>query len=116
VVEAAERGEFVLLVGGSSVGKTRLAFEAVKALPPDWWLVHPAGPPEVATLAAAPSPQTVMWLDEHQRYLDGEHGLTGAVVRALLSGPHPTVIIGTLWRRPARPGTRSARPSRGHPH
>ena len=47
-----ERGGFVLLVGGSSVGKTRCAVEAVKALLPDWWLVHPAGPAEVAALAA----------------------------------------------------------------
>ena len=92
-----ERGGFVLLVGGSSVGKTRCAVEAVKALLPDWWLVHPAGPAEVAALAAAPPPRTVVWLDELQRYLDGEHGLTGGVVRALLNAPHPVVIIGTLW-------------------
>ena len=38
-----------------------------------------------------------MWLDELQRYLDGEHGLTGGVVRALLGAPGPVVIIGTLW-------------------
>ena len=44
VAAAAERGGFVLLVGGSSVGKTRCAAEAVKELLPDWWLVHPAGP------------------------------------------------------------------------
>ena len=36
-----------------------------------------------------------MWLDELQDYLDGEHGLTGAVMRALLN--HQAVIIGTLW-------------------
>ena len=48
---AAQGGGFVLLVGGSSVGKTRCAVEAVKALLPDWWLVHPAGPAEVAALA-----------------------------------------------------------------
>jgi TIR domain len=95
VAAAAERGGFVLLVGGSSVGKTRCAVEAVKAILPDWWLVHPAGPGEVAALAQVPSPRTVMWLDELQRYLDGEHGLTGAVVRALLN--HMAVIIGTLW-------------------
>ena len=52
---AAKRGGFVLLVGGSSVGKTRCAFEAVKALLPDWWLVHPAGPDQVAALAQVPS-------------------------------------------------------------
>jgi hypothetical protein len=98
VAAAADRGGFVLLVGGSSVGKTRCALEAVRALLPDWWLVHPAGPAEVAALAQAPPPpQTVVWLDELQRYLDGEHGLTGGVVRALLNAPRPTVIIGTLW-------------------
>jgi len=97
VKAAAERGGFVLLVGGSSVGKTRCAFEAVKALLPDWWLVHPAGPDQVAALAAAPSRRTVVWLDELQRYLDSEHGLTGAVVRALLNSPHPALIIGTIW-------------------
>jgi hypothetical protein len=87
----------VLLVGGSSVGKTRCAVEAVNELLPEWWLVHPAGPGEVAALAQAPFPRMVVWLDELQRYLDGEHGLTGAVVRALLNAPHPAVIIGTLW-------------------
>ena len=97
VAAAAERGGFVLLVGGSSVGKSRTAFEAVTVLLPDWWLVHPAGPGEVAALASAPTARTVVWLDELQRYLDGEHGLTGGVVRALLNIPHPVVIIGTLW-------------------
>jgi len=92
-----QRGCFVLLIGGSSVGKTRTLYEAVLAALPDWWLVHPAGPAEVAALAAAPTPRTVVWLDELQRYLDGERGLTGGVVRALLGAPHPVVIIGTLW-------------------
>ena len=97
VAAAAQRGGFVLLVGGSSVGKTRCAVEAVKALLPDWWLVHPAGSAEVAALAQAPLPRMVVWLDELQRYLDGEPGLTGAVVRALLNASHPVVIVGTLW-------------------
>ena len=116
VTSAAERGGFVLLVGGSSVGKTRAAFEAVRALLPDWQLVHPGGPGEVAALAAAPSPRTVVWLDELQRYLDGEGGLTGGVVRALLNGPHPIVIVGTLW--PDRYNTYAAvpRPGAADPH
>ena len=97
VAAAAARGGFVLLVGGSSVGKTRCAAEAARALLPDWWLVHPASPAEVAALAAAPPSRTVVWLDELQRYLDGEHGLTGGMVRALLGVPGPVVIIGTLW-------------------
>jgi hypothetical protein len=93
---AAESG-FVLLVGGSSVGKTRCAAEAVQALMPGWWLVHPAGPDQVAVLAASHTPRTVVWLDELQRYLDGEHGLTGGVVRGLLNSAHQVVMIGTLW-------------------
>jgi hypothetical protein len=95
VAAAAERGGFVLLVGGSSVGKTRSAAEAVRAVLPDWWLVYPAGPDQLAALARVPSPRTVVWLNELQDYLNGEHGLDGAVIWALLS--HPAVIIGTLW-------------------
>ncbi len=101
----------MLLVGGSSVGKTRCAAEAVKALLPDWWLVHPAGPEQVAALAQVRFPRMVVWLDELQRYLDGEHGLTGAVVRALLNAPHPAVIIGTLW--PDRYTTYTTLPAAG---
>jgi len=80
----------VLLVGGSSVGKTRCAAEAVKSLLSDWWLVHPAGSAEVAALAQAPLPQTVVWLDELQRYLDGEHGLTGDAAAIKAADNHAT--------------------------
>jgi hypothetical protein len=97
VAAAADRGGFVVLVGGSSVGKTRCAAEAVRALLPGWWLVHPAGPGEVAALARAPFPRMVVWLDELQRYIDGEQGVTGGMVRALLNAPHPAMIIATLW-------------------
>src|SRR5208337_2974969 len=106
-------GGFVLLVGGSSVGKTRSAAEAVRALLPEWWLVYPAGPDQVAALAQVPSPRTVVWLDELQDYLDGEHGLDGAVVRALLNAPDPAVIIGTLW--PDRYAAYTTLPTPGGP-
>jgi hypothetical protein len=111
VAAAAERGGFVLLVGGSSVGKTRCAVEAVKARLPEWWLVQPAGPGEVAAFARTPTARTVVWLDELQRYLDGEDGLTGGVVRVLLNAPYPVVIIGTLW--PDRYAAYTALPAPG---
>ena len=111
VEAAAQRGGFVLLVGGSSVGKTRAAVEAVKTLLPEWWLVHPAGPTEVTAMAQAPPPRTVVWLDELQRYLEGEHGLTSAAVRALLTASPPAVLIGTLW--PDRYANYTAMPQPG---
>ena len=116
VAAAAERGGFVLLVGGSSVGKTRCAAEAIRALVPDWQLVHPAGPAEVAALAAGPPPRTVVWLDELQRYLGGEHGLTGGVVRALLGAPGPVMLIGTLWPDLYSTWTAVRAPGRADPH
>jgi len=92
---AAGRGGFVLLIGGSSVGKTRAAYEAITDLLADWWLVHPATGGEVAALATRPPERTVVWLDEIQRYLDGEQGLTGGTVRALLVAG--VIVVGTLW-------------------
>ena len=71
----------------------------------------PGRPGEVAALAAASPARTVVWLDELQRYLDGERGLTGGMVRALLNAPGPVVIIGTLW--PDRYTAYTAVPSPG---
>ena len=99
----AEQGCFVLLVGGSSVGKTRTLYEAVLATLPDWWLAHPGDPDELRALAAAPTPRTVIWLDELQRYLGGAQG-TAATVRSLLRAG--VVLLGTLW--PAEYITRTA--------
>jgi hypothetical protein len=90
-----ERGCFVLLVGGSSVGKTRTMHEAVLHVLPDWWLVHPDpdDPDMLRALAVAPAPRTVVWLDELQRYLRG--GLTAGSVRSLLRDG--AVLAATMW-------------------
>jgi len=79
-------GGMLVLVGGSSTGKTRTAYEAVAALLPEWRLVLPAGglPPE------AP-PRSVVWLDELARYLDDP------AVTSLLTAAPPVVLIGTMW-------------------
>ncbi|WP_268258356.1 toll/interleukin-1 receptor domain-containing protein [Parafrankia discariae] len=94
---AAHRGGFVLLVGGSSVGKTRCALEAIRAELPDWWLLRPTSPTQITALAAASPARIVLWLDELQNYLGGEHGLTAATVNALLDAPTPVVLVGTIW-------------------
>ncbi len=105
--EAAGRGGFVLLVGDSSVGKTRLLYEAVERELPGWAVLAPdlgdgALVNTVAT-AAFKLPKLVVWLDELQRYLDGPYltsgstAITADAVRHLLDSPEPVVIVGTLW-------------------
>jgi hypothetical protein len=106
--ENTPHGVFVLLIGGSSVGKTRSLYEALVEVLPDWWLVHPADPDAIRNLAVTPVPRTVLWLDELQRYLGpyGEERLTAAIRTLIQAG---TVLVGTLWpeeldkrqRRPA---------------
>ncbi|QNP75048.1 hypothetical protein IAG44_40310 [Streptomyces roseirectus] len=101
-----DAGRFVLLVGGSSVGKTRTLYEALLASLPDWWLVHPESPEAIDRLAANPGRRTAVWLDELQRHL-GPSG-TGLASRA-----------GTLWpdeytRRTARPADPRRDPYAGH--
>jgi hypothetical protein len=57
---AAEQGGFVLLRGGSSVGKTRALFEAVRVALPEWWLLHPADAAAIRALAGTPPARTVL--------------------------------------------------------
>jgi hypothetical protein len=97
LAKAADRGGFVLLVGGSSVGKTRCAYEALQAVLPDWSLIHPVGPDDITRLSGDPPHRSVLWLDEIQRYFAGERGFTGGVVRKLLNAASPVVIVGTIW-------------------
>jgi tetratricopeptide (TPR) repeat protein len=92
---AAGHGGFVLLIGESSVGKTRTLHEAVKAALPEWWLLHPADAETIETFAAAPTPRTVLWLDELQTYLDQPGGVPTWTVRTLINAG--VVIVATLW-------------------
>lgn len=95
---AAESG-FVLLVGGSSVGKTRCLYEAVRDLVPDWWLTQPATPGEITNLVGTvpAGAELVVWLDELQLFLGDECGLTVSTIRDLLRGPGRVLLVGTLW-------------------
>ncbi|MEV6520058.1 hypothetical protein AB0M37_30175 [Micromonospora chalcea] len=92
---STDAGRFALLVGSSSVGKTRSAFEALRDEVPDWWIFHPADAAECAAFAAEPVTRSVVWLDEIQRYLAG--GLSPDTVRRLLAAKGPLLVIATLW-------------------
>lgn len=100
LLAAPEKPVMVVLVGGSSTGKTRAAFEAVRAVLPDWLLFRPA---DVADLLGclrsdAVGPRAVLWLNELQTYMRDEPEV-GAALRRLLAGDGPVAVIGTMWPR-----------------
>ncbi|MFJ8936429.1 hypothetical protein ACIRL0_12045 [Streptomyces sp. NPDC102365] len=100
VVESG-RSDVAVLVGGSSTGKTRACWEAVRRLPDGWRLWHPVSPDRASALIDRVAPQTVVWLNEAQHYLlDPEHGaqIAGSL-RELLNAPErgPVLILGTVW-------------------
>ncbi|GAB3973421.1 hypothetical protein GCM10029978_052740 [Actinoallomurus acanthiterrae] len=90
---------FVMLVGSSSTGKTRSAYEAVRSRLPGWRLVHPLTASELITsVEAGIGPRTVLWLNESQTYLGGRDGeAAAAAVRRLLSSTVQVVVIGSMW-------------------
>lgn len=110
IQQASEEGGMVLLVGEPSAGKTRCAFEIIRALLPDWWLLRPDDADHVRAIAVDPPARLVVWLDELQHYLDGSDALRVGTVRTLLevarswsprSGP-AAVLPTPLCRRQAR--------------
>ncbi|MES5825161.1 hypothetical protein [Streptomyces sp. RG80] len=99
------RSNLVILVGGSSTGKTRSCWEAVRKLPDGWRLWHPIEPDRTTAFIAEVDqvgPQTVVWINEAQHYLlPEEHSAqVSSSLRALLNDPDraPVLVVGTLWR------------------
>ncbi|MFB4302626.1 tetratricopeptide repeat protein [Actinomadura sp. NTSP31] len=91
-------GGFVLLVGDSAAGKTRAAFEAVRAMLPDHTLIVPENRDGVAAAVrrAATIRRCVLWLNDIHDYL-GAGGLTRRQVAEVLAGDeHHRVIVATL--------------------
>jgi tetratricopeptide (TPR) repeat protein len=96
--ERLAAGGFVLLVGGSTAGKSRTAFEAVRSTLASHLLIRPSGRDFVATAVdrAARERRCVLWLDDLERYL-GAGGLTAFQVGRLLTGDgHHRVIMATI--------------------
>ncbi len=92
---------FVLLVGDSTAGKSRAAFEAVSATLSGHVLIRPSGREAVAAAVdrAARERRCVLWLDDLEGYL-GTGGLPAAQLGRLLRGEgHHRVIVATI--RPA---------------
>ncbi len=118
LLEDTESPVFVLLVGTSSTGKTRSAYEAVRGRLPGWRLLHPFTAAELrAFLEAGIGPRTVLWLNESQTHLDGSEGETAAAhLRRLLASATQVVVIGSMWPQYWFAYTRTPRPGTPDPH
>ncbi|MET7816632.1 helix-turn-helix domain-containing protein [Streptomyces sp. NPDC005395] len=121
---AAGRSRMVVLVGGSSAGKTRACWEAVQPLANiGWRLWHPFDP----TRAEAAlddlhrvAPETVVWLNEAQHYLGDQKAgeRIAAALHGLLTTPErgPVLVLGTLWPEYAARYTALPFPGREDPY
>ncbi|MFJ8697456.1 helix-turn-helix domain-containing protein, partial [Streptomyces roseolilacinus] len=118
------RSQMVVLVGGSSTGKTRACWEAVQPLADSTWrLWHPFDPTRAKAALEdlhRVGPRTVVWLNEAQHYLgDREAGEEiAAAVHHLLTSPErgPVLVLGTLWPDYAKQYTALPAPGTADPH
>ncbi|UBU11686.1 tetratricopeptide repeat protein [Nonomuraea gerenzanensis] len=89
---------YVLLVGESTAGKSRLALEVVRRVLPRCRLVQPTSPAgaRVAVDTVVAASGSVLWLDDLERFL-GQGGLTGQDVQRMLEAPgRPRHIVATM--------------------
>ncbi|MFC8104216.1 tetratricopeptide repeat protein [Streptomyces sp. NPDC057363] len=106
--------------GESCTGKTRTAFEAIRACLKDWQLVFPKNTGRLLGLldADALAPRTVLWLNEAQNFLTGTDAEeAAAALHSRLEQPGPVVILGTLWPEYHRTLTATPEPGKdAHPN
>jgi TPR repeat protein len=96
LAHAAKRGGFVLLVGDSTAGKSRAAYEALLRTLPDYRVVIPDSGRELrqAIIGLFGSPEKcVIWLDDLERYI-GSDGLTPGIIGHLRAAR--VVLLATL--------------------
>jgi hypothetical protein len=95
---AVQSGGFVLVTGESTAGKSRAAFEAMRARLPDHAFVRPLD--RVGLRAAAPvverQRRCVVWLDDLSAYL-GDDGLSVHLLDRLLGdGSRQVLVLATM--------------------
>ena len=94
---------FLLVVGPSKSGKSRTAFEAVRRVYPDRWLVAPSNQHSLDELLRLDPPfalaGSVVWLDDLERYLPVGHGegMTRRLVKTIAENPE-TCVVATIRR------------------
>lgn len=96
-------GSFALLVGGSTSGKTRALYEALRATVPGWLVLWPRDADDLVDLLLNGrfTAGAVLWLNETQRYLEGAAGARAAAhLSRLLAVTPGAVVVGAMWRKP----------------
>jgi hypothetical protein len=95
--DALRRDGFTLLVGESTAGKTRAAFEAMRLLLGSFAFVAPSSRSALPSLVGRLSElgDYVVWLDDLERFL-GPDGLTPSVLHAMLAPRVRTMVLATM--------------------
>lgn len=95
------RGGFVLVVGESTAGKTRVVYEVVRATCPDHMLLAPTNRDSLQDVIgmALEASRCVLWLDDLERFM-GAGGLTPNVLERFLGRHHGHAIIAATMRSP----------------
>ncbi|MFD4549414.1 tetratricopeptide repeat protein [Streptomyces sp. NPDC058466] len=96
----SKTGGFILLVGPAASGKTRCAYEAIRAVLPHWRLFMPGDAATVTELVTggADLKQGVLWVNDAQDFLTGPDRLKASTLRRLLADTaRPVILIGTIW-------------------
>ncbi len=102
LARVSDDGGVILLVGASTAGKTRCAYEAMRAVLPDHLLIVPRHVTELpdavteAVRAAKAHTRCVLWLNDMEQFL-GLGGLSLQDIRALRRAG--TVLLGTMRSR-----------------
>jgi hypothetical protein len=95
--DALQRDSFTLLVGESTAGKTRAAFEAMRLLLGNFMFVAPSSRGALPSLVSRLNElgDHVVWLDDLERFL-GPDGLTPSVLHSMLAPRVRTVVLATM--------------------
>ncbi|MFI7131338.1 tetratricopeptide repeat protein [Nonomuraea sp. NPDC050153] len=96
---ARSGGGFAVLLGAATAGKTRSAFEAIRAVLPEWGFILPPSPDDLVSLidSGIPLGRCVIWLDRLAGFLESGRLSSGTVRRLLGNTQEPIVLMGTLW-------------------
>jgi hypothetical protein len=98
LVEALRVSRFILVVGESTAGKSRMAYEAMRSCLADHVFIRPRSRRDLpaALERAGQYRRSVVWLDDLELYL-GADGLVAEMITPLLAAPRRhTVVLATM--------------------